>query len=370
MKSGPVVAVVGVGLIGGSIGLALKRAGAASRVIGIGRNPDRLALAKRMGAVDDVSTDLAAALDADIIILAMPVLKIIELGRRLAARAMRPVILTDVGSTKGEIMKQMDRAVRGTRASFVGVHPMAGGERAGVESASDRLFENAAVIVTPTRHTPRAARVKVEKMWRALGGKVLSMPPEEHDTACAFVSHLPHLVAFSLVGALAAKAGRGPRSRRLYGLCAGGFRDTTRIAESDPSVWFEIFKTNKRALVQASRKFERTYRAYARTAASGRERAIRALIERAGRVRRDIPRIGRGLLKASHELVVNVPDKPGMILALASPLAKRGVNIADIEVLHVREGEEGNIRLGFRTESERRAAARILRGKRLTVVFR
>ncbi|MBI4178025.1 prephenate dehydrogenase/arogenate dehydrogenase family protein [bacterium] len=370
-----VVAIVGVGLIGGSVGLALRRTGLAREVIGVGRNPARLKLAQKMGAIDRWSTDPAAAAAADLVVLCTPVKRIYRDVLAILPYATRPIVFTDAGSTKTFLVKKIASRLKietrrhGLSHAYVGAHPMAGSEKAGVERADDRLFENAAVILTPTPGTPPPAVRRVESFWRGLGGKTIHLTPGEHDQACALVSHLPHLVATALVNTLASGVPRG-RSHVFYGLCAGGFRDTTRIAEADPNLWWEIFDTNARELRRAASLFQKHLSSAASAIRSGRSAPVKSAIIRAARLRRQIPKIGRGLLRAAYDLIVNVPDKPGMIARVASPLARRSVNIADIEVLHVREGEEGNLRLAFRSLSDRQAAARYLRKASLTVVIR
>lgn len=365
-----VVAIVGVGLIGGSIGLALRRRRLAKEVIGIGRNPARLRLAEKMGAVDRWSVHPRDAGGADVVILCTPVKRIVrDLSAILPHAQGKPTVFTDVGSTKEYLVRTIESRLRGSPHAYVGAHPMAGSEKTGVENADDRLFENAAVILTPTPRTPRAELSKIRDLWRSLGGRVMELPPKDHDRACAFVSHLPHLVAYSLVHAL-----KTVRQKSLFEvllqMSAGSFRDTTRIADSDPSIWSEIFETNAAQIDYSARAFLRQVRRMIGAVRSRRFAGLRSAIQDAGELRRHIQNIRRGLADARYELVVNVPDRPGQIARLAVPLARRRVNVADIEVLHVREGVEGNIRLAFRSRSERAAAARYLRKTGCTVILR
>lgn len=346
-------------------------------MIGVGRNPDRLKLAVKMGAIDRWSTDAKAAAEADVVILCTPVRRMLLDVSSILPHARRTLLLTDVGSTKEFLVRQIESRIRGTPHLYVGAHPMAGSEKTGVENATDLLFENAAVILTPTPRTPPPGLSLVSALWRALGGKVIRMAPADHDRACALVSHLPHLAATSLVNTL---SGGPPRPRThtrsfgrsdvVYGLCAGGFRDTTRIADADPDIWWEIFDTNAREVLKAADRFSRQMRTIVSAIRLRDEKRVKSSIARGAALRRRIPKIGRGLLRAAFELVVNIPDKPGAIARLVVPLSRRGINIADIEVLHVREGEEGNIRLAFRAAAERAAAVRYLRKAKFTVVLR
>ncbi|MBV9080945.1 MAG: prephenate dehydrogenase/arogenate dehydrogenase family protein, partial [Elusimicrobia bacterium] len=244
------VCVVGVGLIGGSLGMALRRAG--YRVTGFGRNAARLQRAKRLGAIDDVaSTERDAASDADIVVLCVPVDRIVPAARRLIPFAKRGAIFTDVGSAKADIARGMARELRGRRdLSFVGGHPLAGSERSGVDSARRDLFRGATCVITPT--APNAAVSAVRRMWTAAGARCLEMNPAEHDELLALTSHLPHLLAFSLFSLVSRVAGRDRRVRQLV---AGSFRDMTRVAGSDPDVWSGIFSSNRSAVTAAFRAF-------------------------------------------------------------------------------------------------------------------
>ena len=238
------LAIVGLGLLGGSVAKAARAYGVAAEIIGVGRDPARIDAARRDGVVDAVTTDLVTSLrNADLVVLATPVR---VLGRLLedVARAVGPeTIVTDVGSTKADIVAVAGRLARTYPLRFVGSHPMAGSEQSGYAHARTDLFRGATVIVTPTETSAPAAVKAVTAFWEALGAtRVLTLDPNTHDRAVAAISHLPHLVAFALVDAV----------ERLepgaFDVAAGGFRDTTRIAASDPTMWEEIFLANRDAL--------------------------------------------------------------------------------------------------------------------------
>ena len=240
--------IVGLGLIGGSLGLALKRRRIAREVVGVSRRASTLRRAKARGAVDWGTTDLARGVrDADVVVLATPVDAILTQGRRAARLMRRGAILTDVGSTKAEIVRALERAVP-SGVAFVGAHPLAGSEQRGIEAADPALFDRSLCVVTPTPHTPRAALAAVERLWHAAAGETIRMSPAAHDQALAGGSHLPHLIAYSLALAVDTTAlPRGPRS----------FLDMTRVAKSDPELWDDIFLTNRAAVLAAARRFER-----------------------------------------------------------------------------------------------------------------
>ena len=252
MKRFNKVAIIGVGLIGGSIGLAVKKRNLAKEVIGIFRRRSTLNKALKRKAVDSGTLNIEAGTrDADLIILATPVFLIPRLAREALKYAKDGAIMTDVGSTKAWITAGIEKDLGQHRTiSFVGSHPMAGSERAGVESARDDLLEGSPCIVTKTARTDKDAMAKVVKFWKALGAKVTVMDPVRHDMTVALVSHLPHIVAFSLAGAV-------PEGALQY--AAEGFGDVTRVASSDPVLWAEIFLTNRREVARSCREFEKYY---------------------------------------------------------------------------------------------------------------
>lgn len=243
MKPFRQVSIIGLGLIGGSLGMALRRRKVARRVIGFARREAVLRQARARGAVDDGCTELCPDWlnESDLVVIATPPLTVPRIARQVARMARRPLILTDVASTKGQIVRSTERTLP-RHVSFVGAHPMAGAERSGIEAADPRLFDGATCIVTPTARTRSAAQAKVASLWRRVGCRVLRMSPDRHDALVAQVSHLPHLAAAAL--ALSPE----PAALRL---CGGGFADTTRIALGDPSLWEEICRTNSRQVGRA-----------------------------------------------------------------------------------------------------------------------
>ena len=241
MKLGTLT-IVGVGLIGGSIGLAARRRGVAERVLGVGRHQATLNLAHDLGAIDAAFLELAPAVaDSDMVVFCTPVQRIAEQVLE-AAPACRPgTLLTDAGSAKGEIVQAIaDRLPVGV--TFIGSHPLAGSEKRGPEYAEPDLFEDRLTVVTPTPGADPAMLERVFDFWRALGSRVKVMLPSEHDQALALTSHVPHLLASALAGSLPTE---------LRELTASGFRDTTRIAAGDPELWTGIFLQNRAAVLAA-----------------------------------------------------------------------------------------------------------------------
>lgn len=246
------ITIIGVGLIGGSIALAIKKRKLAGEVIGVFRHRSTMQRAMRCKAVDKGLMDIREGVKlADLIILATPVYSIPGICREVIKYSKRGAIIIDAGSTKKWVVDKAERMIRpSSSVSFVGSHPMAGSERSGVEFAKDDLMNGSPCIVTKTPRTKAAALRKVVRFWRALGAKVKVMTPGQHDRSVSLISHLPHIVAFSLAGAV-------PEKELIY--AAEGFKDTTRVSSSDPALWSDIFLSNKKEVVKAGRLFRKFY---------------------------------------------------------------------------------------------------------------
>ena len=241
MKS--TVAIVGIGLIGGSLGQALRQS-KRYRVLGIARRPATIVEAKRFGAIDSGSTTLADVYQADIVVLCTPVDEIVPMLEKLKPFLKARAIVTDVGSVKGVL----DKHVRGVR--FVGAHPLAGSHKTGVKAARVDLFKDATCVLVPQD----ASAVKaIRDMWKTTGARVIEMSAQAHDTAVALTSHLPHLLAHALVHAAFGR----PNQKILQSLMAGSFRDVTRVASSDPDQWVQIFQANLKNIRVSVRLFQK-----------------------------------------------------------------------------------------------------------------
>jgi prephenate dehydrogenase len=249
------VSIIGAGLIGGSLGLALKsKAGRKYRVTAVGRNPVKLRLAKKMRAADSFTTDIGEGVSgADIIVVCTPVDLIAPTVKKLLPFVKPGAVITDAGGAKGRVVKDVKKLFAaakgpGRSASFVGAHPMAGSEKYGITAAKAGLYASATVALTPEKATPKKAVAEVAGMWKAAGAKVVYMSPAEHDRIVALVSHLPHVLAFNLNLALE-KLERGiPGAARL---AAGSFRDMTRIASSNTRDWAVICGANRAEIAKA-----------------------------------------------------------------------------------------------------------------------
>ncbi|PKM42516.1 MAG: prephenate dehydrogenase/arogenate dehydrogenase family protein [Gammaproteobacteria bacterium HGW-Gammaproteobacteria-1] len=244
--------IVGVGLIGGSLARALKAAGAVGEVIGYGRDPAQLQLAQELGVIDRAETDIAAALQgADVVLVAVPVGAMEGVLRAMAPHLAADTIVTDVGSTKGSVVAAAQRVFGAVPARFVPGHPIAGTEQSGVAASSAELYHKRRVILTPLAHTDAAAVATVRALWQAAGAEVVEMEVRHHDEVLAATSHLPHVLAYTLVDTLA----RMEEHTEIFRYAAGGFRDFTRIASSDPRMWHDICLANRDAILKVMDRY-------------------------------------------------------------------------------------------------------------------
>ena len=269
------LAIVGVGLLGGSVAKAARLGGLAHRIVGIGRDAGRLRPALDDGTLDLAVTELDAGVrEADFVLLAAPVLTIEGLLERVWRAAPDGALITDVGSTKRNIVRAAERLAATRSLSFVGSHPLAGSEQAGYRVARADLFRGATVVVTPTEATELGALKKTTEFWEALGARVSSLDPDTHDRTVAAISHLPHLIACALVD------GAARVEPSALELAARGFRDTTRIAAGDPDMWTEIFLANRDALSATVEAFREALADLQRTIDAGQADALRAVLAR------------------------------------------------------------------------------------------
>lgn len=282
------ITLVGVGLLGGSLGLAVKRRRLARQVAGYVRREASIQECAQVGAVDYATTDLLAAVwDADLVVLCTPLAQMRSLGQQLLPALKRGAIVTDVGSVKASVVSDLELIVKNAGAHFVGSHPMAGAEQVGVSAARADLFECAMCVVTPTKRTHPAALRKVELFWKALGGRLLSLAPELHDALVSRSSHLPHLVAATLAASILDP--KHPKQQAA--LCATGFRDTTRIASGSPEMWRDIALANRLQLRGALDNFVRELQRVQRILRRGKADEVEGLFQ-AAKERRDRWRLG------------------------------------------------------------------------------
>lgn len=342
----PRAQVVGTGLIGSSIALALRARG--WHVTGTDADEKRVDEAERRGVLDAVGDDPSA----EVTFVATPVSTVAEAARRAVARG---GIVTDVGSVKAPIVA----AVGSPR--FVGGHPMAGSEQEGLAGADASLFQGATWVLTPTEQTDAAAYARVRSVVSSLGATVVAIPPERHDELVALVSHVPHLTAASLM-CLAAQGAE--EDANLLRLAAGGFRDMTRIAAGHPGIWPDICAENRQAIVEALDRLVAAVAGMREVVAAGDRSGLLGILEAARTARMNLP------ARVVHpedlaELRVPVADRPGVLAEVTTLAGELAVNIADLEIAHSAEGDRGVLVLVVdAADADRLRAALVARGFR------
>ncbi len=246
--------IIGVGLIGGSLARALRVAGGGGEIVGCGRDPKRLQLARDLGVIDRYETDLAAAVaGADLIVISTPLGAMADLFAVLGAHLEPDCLITDVGSAKGSVVADARAKLSPVQmARFVPGHPIAGTEKSGVEASFAELFNERRVILTPLDENPPESVARIRALWEAAGSEVTEMSVEHHDTVLAATSHLPHMLAYTLVDTLA----RMHDKDEIFSYAAGGFRDFTRIASSDPVMWRDVCVANREAILGMINRFQ------------------------------------------------------------------------------------------------------------------
>ncbi|MGH2752810.1 MAG: prephenate dehydrogenase/arogenate dehydrogenase family protein [Actinomycetota bacterium] len=330
------LAVLGTGLIGGSIALRVRRDDETVEVAGYDADPAALAGAVRRGAVTHAARSVADAVTgADLVVLALPVDRIPAAVEDVARLVGAETVVTDVGSSKGEVVRSAGAV---PELSFVGGHPMAGSERHGIEAADPDLFEDAWWVLTPTAGTSSADYSRVTDLVSRLGAKPIALDPAVHDALVARLSHLPQLAASALVEVA---AGAGDKDA-LLGLAAGGFRDVTRIAASESGMWLAILRTNRIAILDALDGLEQRLRGLRRMLIEHRWDELRTFLEGARTARLEL------FAKPAYAgtpvtLTMLVPDRPGVLAEVTTAAGELGANIEDLNLFHSTEGGRGRL---------------------------
>ncbi len=317
--------IIGTGLIGGSLGLALRARG--WTVTGTDSDPGTAQRALDLGALDGLGEDP----DASITFVATPVAATVEEARRALARSRRDSVVTDVAGVKDAVAAQLDHP------RFVGGHPMAGSEQVGLDGADPDLFVGATWVLTPTASTDAGAYASVRQVIGSLGAEVVSLSPHQHDTLVAVVSHVPHLTAATLMN-LADRA--SDEHAALLRLAAGGFRDMTRVAAGHPGIWPDICAANSEAIVSTLDELVVELSAVRERVYSGDRGWLLEILESAAHARRSLPAASVRPERLA-ELRVPVPDRPGVLAEITTLAGALDVNISDLEIAHSAEGERG-----------------------------
>lgn len=345
--------VVGLGLIGGSIGLAMRVGG--WHVSGEDLDPARVARALELGALDAATT---AGELAEIAFVATPASSVATVARRLACASPAPLVVTDVAGVKRQIVEDV------ALPCFVGGHPMAGSEQEGLDGADPELFSGATWVLTPTSTTDPGAFALAREVVSSFGAEVVALPPDRHDALVAMVSHVPHLTAATL---MSLAADQSEEQAALLRLAAGGFRDMTRIAAGHPGIWLDICSENAPAILVAfDALIERLVDMRSIVAARDRGRLVDVL-EHARAARRGLVPLG-DRAESTVELRIPVPDRPGVLAEMTTLVGELGVNIEDLEIAHSGEGRHGVLVLAVTSEAaEPVRAALAARGYRAAV---
>lgn len=358
--------ICGVGLIGGSLALCFK--GQPDLKV-IGHSPDASLAEKyvQRGVVDEATTSLREAAEAaDFIFLCVPVGVLDDYIRQLSSMNLKAgCIITDVGSTKSSVTA-CARSADLKPAIFIGGHPMAGSERSGVEAASKILFENAFYVLTPESATPPEAIERLSGLLRHTGAKIVHVDAAEHDEIVAAISHLPHLIAVALVN----QVRKHNEKSGLYALlAAGGFRDITRIASSDPVVWRDILLNNRTVLLELIEEWQEEMGQFAQMLREEDGHGVIDAFRSAGEFRSQLPERRKGMLQPLYECYVDVPDHPGIIGRIATELGSRRINLSNLQIIESREDVPGVLRLSFRAQEDLDRAVPVLEGLNHSVRF-
>ncbi|MCS7214738.1 MAG: prephenate dehydrogenase [Thermodesulfovibrio sp.] len=276
-----VVSIIGVGLIGGSLALALKQRNLTNKIIGYGRNEERLKEALKLGIIDSYTTEIREASQAELIVLATPTSVFERIINEMLQFLKNGTIIIDVGSVKESIVNTFERILP-KGILFVGTHPIAGSDKTGFENAKGDLFKNARVIITPTENTDKTALEKVSKLWQQIGAQVEFMTAEFHDKIYALVSHLPHLISFCMVNTVA------DINKNFIKYAGTGFKDSTRIAKSSAEVWRDIFIMNDKNIFQCLEVFTENLERIKKILSQKDLEGVNQFIEKANKLRQEI----------------------------------------------------------------------------------
>lgn len=351
------VTIVGVGLIGGSLGLAIKhRFRSSVAVTGVDK-PSVLRKALKRGAIDRGTASLPRGVSgADLVLVAAPTASILKLLPALARSCSPETIVSDVGSVKLTVVRRAEVLFPG--GNFIGGHPMAGVELSGIDAAHPLLFENAMYVLTPVRGTPPRMTRQLARFLDSLGARVFLLDARIHDEVAGALSHLPQLTAVALMNVVGREH---PTAGKHLQLAAGGFRDLTRIASSRFDIWESILPMNAAEIRRSLGLLIRELRRYSAALTPSGTGMLRGRFRLARQLRNTIPKTMKGFVAPLAEVYVFVRDKPGMLAQMTTALHKASINIKDIELVKIREGTGGTFRLAFETPDHAKRATAVLK---------
>ncbi|UKS30587.1 prephenate dehydrogenase [Paenibacillus sp. HWE-109] len=351
------IAIFGVGLIGGSLALCYKGKPGFT-VVGHSPNPKSVEKLLKRNVVDIATTNMAeAVVDADYIFLCVPVGMLEDYVRQLVELPLKSgCIITDVGSTKASVTESSAKIVK-ENIYFIGGHPMAGSERHGVEAASSHLFENAFYVLTPAEGTPEVEVDRLTELLRITKAQIVRVGAREHDDIVGAISHLPHIIAVALVNQV---RGYNETNPLYQNLAAGGFRDITRIASSEPMIWRDILVNNREVLLRLLKDWHLEIAQFVQLLEAGDGDGIAEHFRLAGEFRSQLPERRKGMITSLFDIYVDIPDHPGIIGQITTLLGNARINLSNIQIIESREDVPGVLRLSFRNQEDADRASALL----------
>lgn len=351
------VTIAGLGTIGGSIAKAIVQ-DKENYIIGYDLQVEGLEYAKEHGIIHEYYTNLKeAAVLADIIILAAPISANIELMKELNDIPFsKDVIVTDTASVKGSILKAANK-ITNEKITFIGGHPMAGTHKKGVQAARERMFENAIYVLTPTGDSTEEQLELLKDVLKGTNSHFIVLDPKEHDEMTGVISHFPHLIAATLVHQAKAWS---EKHAFLPNLAAGGFRDITRIASSNPELWQDIFSHNREQLSYLLDEWIEEMKNVKKLVDQNDKEEMISYLTKAKMYRDGLPVRDKGAIPAFYDIYVDIKDQPGSLAIVVLLLANNGISIKNIEILEIREGISGSLRLSFYSKDAQEKSAKLL----------
>ncbi len=364
------IGIIGLGLIGGSIAKTLKKVHVQnSYIIGYDTQVDFTTQALSEGVIDEIAADMTSSfLHCNVIFICTPVGAILPIVNALLPFVAPDCILTDIGSTKKDVVASVNAAIAdsGKNVYFVGGHPMTGSEKSGYTAATNYLFENAYYLLTPSEQTPEFIVFIIQKLIERLGALPLIMAPDTHDYATGVVSHLPHIIASSLVHLVKES---DDSAHLLHTLAAGGFKDITRIASSEPTIWQDICLSNKPEIQKSFKRYLAILQDFSDALAQDDREALGAFFHTAHQYRDTFNEGINANITKAYTIYVDAEDEPGIIACIATLLSSRGINIKDIGIMNHREFDCGVLRIAFATKSAMSQAIDLLTKHNYTLYY-
>lgn len=349
------IGIIGLGLMGGSLALGLRNKGFKGSIIGYDRNLEYMEEALVSGAIDIIPQGLEDSIkDADLIVIAVSLLNYKDILEKINVYGKKDAVVTDVGSVKSYPM-DLARTMLRSDLHFIGGHPMSGSEKSGFKSCTPFLYENAYYFLTPDEYSSSYAIEMVKSMVEFLGAYPVVVSPKEHDRIVSRISHLPHLIAMTLVNLMGKE-----ENLEYLTFIGGGFRDTTRVASGNTRMWKDICYTNKEQIIDSIESFQGLLEEFKVSLLNEEQEYIEKSLEMGKSIRDRIPNKTKDYMIPLFEVVMSVADKPGVLAEITQIIGGKGINIKKIEILNARQDELGALNISFDSEDDRKSAIRLL----------